>query len=87
MLPTLSPGDHVLVDPGAYRDGIPKSGDIVVARHPFEAGRILVKRIRSIDSEGRCFLEGDNRDATTDSHRLAPFTPELLLGRVTRVLP
>ncbi len=87
MLPTLAPGDHILLDPGAYRRSMPTAGDVVVARHPFEQERILVKRVTSVDERGRCFLQGDNPIASTDSHRLAPFIPELILGRVTRVLP
>jgi nickel-type superoxide dismutase maturation protease len=87
MLPTLAPGDHIFLNPGAYQGGAPTVGDVVVARHPFERDRILVKRVTSVDGRGRCFLQGDNPHASTDSHRLAPLIPELILGRVTRVLP
>jgi nickel-type superoxide dismutase maturation protease len=87
MRPTLAPGDHILMDPTAYREAGPRAGEIVVAQHPFERDRTLVKRVASVDDEGRCFLTGDNPHESTDSHALGALAPHLILGRVTRRLP
>ena len=87
MRPTLAPGDHILVNPTAYADTPPEVGDVVVARHPFERERLIVKRVSSVDAEGRCFVVGDNPEESTDSHRLAALSPQLILGRVTRQIP
>ncbi len=87
MRPTLAPGDHILMNPTAYRETAPAAGDIVVARHPFVPERTLVKRVASVDDAGRCFVTGDNPDQSTDSHALGPLAPHLILGRVTRRLP
>ena len=87
MRPGLEPGDHILVDPSAYRECTPESGDILVAHHPFEKARLIVKRVRSVDDQGRCFLIGDNPDESTDSHAFAALAPELIVGRVTRKIP
>jgi len=84
MLPALRAGDHVLVDPRAYRGSPPLAGDVVVARHPFQKDRLLIKRIASVDAKGRAFLEGDNPESSTDSHALGALSPKLLIGRVTR---
>ncbi|MGB0590223.1 MAG: nickel-type superoxide dismutase maturation protease [Myxococcota bacterium] len=87
MRPTLMPGDHILVNPAAYSRAQPSVGDVVVARHPFERDRLIVKRISDVGPEGRCFLSGDNPDESTDSHSFAAIAPHLILGRVTRQLP
>ena len=87
MRPTLAPGDHILMNPSAYRHQPPSVGDIVVAQHPFERARLLVKRVTSIDANGRCFITGDNPDESTDSHALGALPLNLILGRVTRRLP
>ena len=87
MTPTLSPGDHILLDPRAYDDQPPRIGEVVVANHPFEPGRTIVKRVSSVDDAGRCFVTGDNPHESTDSHALGALAPTLILGRVTRRLP
>ncbi len=87
MRPTLAPGDHILMDPSAYHHTGPAVGDIVVARHPFESDRVLVKRVSSVDEAGHCFLRGDNPDGSTDSRALSALPAHLILGRVTRQLP
>jgi len=76
-----------LLDPRAYQTRLPSVGDVVVARHPFERERLLVKRVESLDAEGRCFLVGDNPQESTDSHALSSFPRDLILGRVTRQIP
>src|SRR5258708_15791883 len=56
MLPALRPGDRLLVRPGA-RIG---AGDIVIARHPLQPGRLIVKRVTHRAGDG-LWLESDNQ--------------------------
>jgi signal peptidase I len=48
MLPTLRPGDRLLVDRRAYRDRPPQVGEIVVLVDPELPARWLVKRVAGV---------------------------------------
>lgn len=82
MLPTLHPGDWVLVDEHAYRRRMPRRGHIVVAADPREPSRHLVKRVSGVDLHGSVRLEGDNAEESTDSRQFGPVPARNLLGRV-----
>jgi nickel-type superoxide dismutase maturation protease len=77
MLPTLKPGERVLIDPG----GPFEVGAVVLARHPFRRGLRIVKRIREITPEGRYFLVGDNAPESTDSRSFGTLAAKDILGR------
>jgi nickel-type superoxide dismutase maturation protease len=81
MQPLLNAEDEILVDLRAYRRALPRSGDLVVARHPTRTGLQIVKRIREIRSDGTFLLEGDNPDPNQTSSSLV--SAGLILGRVT----
>lgn len=81
MVPTLSPGDWLLVDPLAYRDRGPAVGDIVVAPDPREPARLLVKRVGRASSDGSLELHGDSPDASTDSRAFGPLPASAVTGR------
>lgn len=83
MQPTLQPGEEVLVDPRAYRDGGPAVGDLVVAFHPLRQDFKLIKRVRGVEGNGRVFLQGDNASASTDSRQFGPIEPDQIVGKVT----
>ena len=83
MAPLLEPGDEVLADPRAYRRSPPRSGDIVVARHPFCTDLLLIKRVVEVHEDGTCVLEGDNPAESTDSRAFGALPRERILGRVT----
>ena len=61
MVPTLLPGDRLLVARFTSRPG-----DVVLASDPRDPGRELIKRVASID-RGRVTLRGDNPAASTDA--------------------
>jgi nickel-type superoxide dismutase maturation protease len=86
MAPTLRPGDHVLVDLGAYRRSEPEVGDIVLATHPHLDVRII-KRVVSIAADGRLELRGDNPDLSSDSREYGPIDPAALQGRLVARFP
>jgi nickel-type superoxide dismutase maturation protease len=83
MAPLLEPGDEVLVDTHAYRQTPPCPGDIVVARHPYRADLLLIKRVAKVHEDGGCLLEGDNPSESTDSRAFGALPAERILGRVT----
>lgn len=83
MLPLLKPGQEVLVNPRAYRQVPPCPGDIVVARHPYHTDLQLIKRVVAITDDGRCHLEGDNPNESTDSRTFGAIPVSTILGRVT----
>ena len=82
MVPSLLPGDWVLVDEHAYRRRLPHRGDIVVASDPREPNRTIVKRVTGIDLHGAIRLEGDNAEESTDSRLFGPVPAANLRGRV-----
>ena len=82
MVPTLLPGDHLLVDERAYRYHPPLKGDIVVARHPTTAHLVMTKRVTACD-ENQVWLGSDTPDAGTDSRHFGPVARSRLIGRVT----
>ena len=74
MLPTLRPGDCLLVRPGARV----RPGQVVVARFASRPDLLVVKRaVRPVGD--RWWVEGDNAAATDDSRR---YGPAEVLGRV-----
>lgn len=74
MLPTLHPGDCLLV----RRAGRVTAGCIVVARFPARPDLLVVKRaVRSVDE--LWWLESDNPAVTDDSRR---YGPAQVFGRV-----
>src|SRR5262249_7179684 len=78
MLPTLKNGDTVLIDPrskGAV-------GEIVAANHPYKQSVKLVKRVESINSEGRYILTGDNPSGSTDSRSFGTISKDNIAGKV-----
>jgi len=84
MQPLFEPGDMVLADPNAYRNRMPKPGEIVVAWHPLWPELKMIKRVRVVHADGSVNLAGDNPAESTDFDLIAP---EKILGRVTSKFP
>ena len=60
MIPTLAPGEHVVV----RRTSAPAVGSVVVVRRP---DRYVVKRVVRRTADGGLWVEGDNSAASDDS--------------------
>jgi nickel-type superoxide dismutase maturation protease len=75
MIPTLAPGERVLV----RNDGPIVLGDIVVFRHE---SQFDVKRVLRIEADG-IFVQGDNDLVSTDSRTYGLIPIEDVLGTVT----
>lgn len=87
MLPLLSPGQEVLIDPTAYRDTLPLLGDIVVAKHPKQPELYIIKRVEFEESDGRCYLKGDNPNVSSDSRQFGLVSQADLQGKVICLFP
>ncbi len=83
MVPTLRPGEFVLLDETA----IPHSDSIVVVDHP-QFDTLLIKRVASDDAAppDRMWLLSDNPVSGTDSRSFGSIHPSWVVGVVTMVL-
>jgi nickel-type superoxide dismutase maturation protease len=83
MLPTLRPGDQLVVHYG----GRVRAGDVVVLRHPFQHDLLIVKRLVRRDTAG-WWVQGDNPGVRNDSREFGVVPDELLVARAwLRVRP
>ncbi len=78
----LREGDWVIVDEGAYRRRAPRVGDVVVAADPREPWRVVMKRVKRVEADGRLWLEGDNPAESTDSRVFGSVAASTVIGRV-----
>ncbi len=79
MVPTLQPGDRLLVVPSRrYRQG-----GLVALVDPRDRGRVIVKRIdRSVEAGRGLVVLGDNPGHSTDSRHFGPVSRTDVVGRV-----
>jgi nickel-type superoxide dismutase maturation protease len=78
MLPTLRPGDRLIV----VRTGRPtRVGDVVLAMDPRDAARELVKRVAAVGPDG-VMLHGDNRALSTDARTFGSLPAAAIRWRV-----
>jgi len=82
MLPTLEPGDYVLVNRWAYRVRRPRRGDLVVVRDPELSDRFLVKRVSETEASTQIPLEGDNAAVSRDSRAFGAVPLDRIVGKV-----
>lgn len=80
MIPTLHSGEAVLINPGAKIE----PGDIVAADHPYMRNVKIIKRVESIDTQGRYVLRGDNPADSTDSRSFGSIAARSISGKVVR---
>lgn len=88
MVPTLLPGDRLLVwrGIGPMRPAI-RVGDLVAVADPRDPGRVMVKRVADVVGTAVSVL-GDNEAASTDSRHFGPASAATIHGRVIyRYLP
>lgn len=81
MEPTLSDGDWLLVDPDAYRHRAPRVAELVAARDPRDASRVIIKRVTAIEADGRLTLAGDHPAHAGDNVAIGPVDARAVLGR------
>jgi nickel-type superoxide dismutase maturation protease len=83
MLPTMQPGDRLLVEALSYRARSPRIGELVLSPDPRLASRELIKRVASVDAaSSTAVLAGDAPDASTDSRVFGPVPLRAIRWRV-----
>ena len=98
MDPTLKNGQLLPVNLTAYWFKAPQTNDIVIVRYAGDASIRFVKRIiygpgENVSYHGsiitltadQYFVEGDNRDFSTDSRAYGPITKSQIMGKVLGV--
>lgn len=63
MIPTLQPGDRLLVESWTYRQRPPRAGEVVLAADPRRPSRELAKRVAAVGPES-LKLVGDGPRST-----------------------
>ncbi|MBO0655017.1 nickel-type superoxide dismutase maturation protease [Streptomyces triculaminicus] len=76
MVPTLTPGDQLVVRYGA----VVRPGDVVVMRHPFRQDLLIVKRAVERRAGG-WWVTGDNPLVENDSREFGPVPDEFVVAR------
>ncbi len=79
MEPFCQEGDFVLVNRMSYLFSRPKVGQLVVLKDPRDSRRI-VKRI-GVVKDSFVWVEGDNREKSTDSRNFGWVSAKALLGQ------
>ena len=79
MAPTLQPGDRLLV---VRSRRLPRTGDVVLALDPRDAGRELVKRVARVEPGGSVTLRGDNAAFSTDARAFGALPAGAIRWRV-----
>lgn len=85
MEPTASSGDFLLVDPDAYQRRNPSPGDLVIARHPWDDGLTITKRVRRVVDQ-RVELVSDNPVRGQDSREFGLVPLDRVCGQVTCIV-
>jgi hypothetical protein len=78
MVPALHPGQDVLSFNWAYINKKPKVGEIIVLNFK---GKDLIKRVVKVEGEN-IFVEGDNKDSSTDSRDFGPIKLDQIKGKI-----
>ena len=82
--PDLRNGESVLAKPLMMAAPL-LVGDIVVARHPYQAGLLLVKRVEKCEA-GRVTLSGNQPDST-DSRQFGSLPRSDILAKAVATIP
>lgn len=85
MLPLLKPGSTILMKPVKSKKVL-KEKMIVIAKHPFNPEKKLIKQIAEIRKDGRLSVIGLNPSNSLDSRSFGVIQPNLVLGVVYSVL-
>lgn len=80
MLPTLAPGDWLVVRRVSGGNHV-RARQIVLVEHPQRPGFLLVKRVVRRTGRG-WWVEGDNPDGSEDSRSFGAVPDHLVVGRV-----
>jgi signal peptidase I len=81
MEPELRSRDWLLVDPDAFRARGARLGELVVARDPRDATRLIVKRVTAVNRLGDILVAGDHPAHRGEALDIGRLTSGDLIGR------
>jgi signal peptidase I len=97
MVPTFQDGDYLIVDELTYRFREPEAKEVIIFKYPKDPSKYFIKRVIGLPGEtvngtkldvDQYYVEGDNRDASSDSRSWGPLPRKLIVGRpILRLLP
>ena len=81
MWPTFRDGD-ILTFSHLLDQHRVNAGAVVLAKHPLKVDVLVVKRVHSVELDGRFFLVGDQPDplGSEDSHNFGPVHRSAIIG-------
>ncbi len=85
MMPTLNDGDLLIYKPFVSHEDCLQKGLIVVIKHPYKKGQLMVKRISKVSSSNIEIL-GDNIDCSIDSRQLGAINKANIEGIVENII-
>lgn len=80
MEPFCMEWDFVVVNRMSYFFSRPKVGQIVVLKDPKDSSRFILKRVTAVQ-DSFLWVEGDNKERSTDSRDFGWVRAEALLGQ------
>jgi len=97
MVPSFQSGDYLIVDEITFRLRDPKRNEVIIFKYPKDPSKYFIKRIIGLPGDtvdgiiltaSQYFVEGDNRNASSDSRIWGPVERKLIIGRpIARLLP
>lgn len=81
MWPTFRDGDILTFSHLPDQHHV-NAGAVVLAKHPLKVDVLVVKRVHSVELDGRFFLVGDQPDplGSEDSHNFGPVHRSAIIG-------
>ena len=83
MWPALKPGNSVISFNWYYLLFRLKPNDLIVAKLN---NKLLIKRVRKLDGGDKVWIEGDNKNESTDSRTFGWIRKSDLVGKVIRII-
>lgn len=84
MEPSCREGDFVLVSKMSYLFSRPKIGQLVVLKDPGDSSCLVLKRITAVKGS-LLWVQGDNKEKSTDSRHFGWVSQSNIVGRVFKV--
>ncbi len=85
MIPAIYPEEIVIFKPIRSNYSLLNRGSVVVAKHPIEPKKVIIKRIHKVTSNG-LDLRGDNLRLSTDSRQFGLISLNRILGIVQYIV-
>ncbi len=85
MLPTLNDGDLLIYKPFIHKKDLLHEGLIVVIKHPYKEGQLMVKRVSKVKPT---YIEiiGDNESCSIDSRQMGAINIMKVKGIVESII-